>query len=89
MKTKVLLFIAVLLALPNLGMTQSLQKHQERLKKIADGVIRTNVRGFVDYSTGKVYNDAATLDPTADIALLSFLSEMEYPKRKTEEVLFL
>ena len=76
---RVLLFVSALLILSIVGTAQNLQNHHESLQKIADGVLRDNVRGFVDYSSGKVYNDASTLNTKGDIGLLSYLSQMEYP----------
>ena len=58
---------------------QSLQAHQESLQTIADGVVHDNIRGFADYNTGKVYNDASTLNPIHEIGMISPYSRMNYP----------
>lgn len=61
------------------GQAQESLKYQESLLKIADGIVRDNIRGFVDYETGIVYNDASKLDPLKKIGFLSGYSRMYYP----------
>ena len=77
---KIVIFILGICFFPLLPViAQDFSNNEKILKQIADNLLRENIRGFVDYSTGKIYNDASNIDPlNGDVWFISVFPRMQY-----------
>ncbi len=75
---KRIIFIIVYILSGHLVIAQDSIQFEKDLRQIADVVVHDNIRGFVDYKTGKVYNSAANLNPFSEIWFINHLSRWEY-----------
>ncbi len=75
--------IAILLALILLVVpvfSQEELSDEENLRRIADGIIEENVRGFIDNKTGQIYYEVSEIPAGRDLSLISEYSASHYPE---------
>ncbi len=77
MKNSLLVLFALLLAVN--GFSQEKLSDEANLRRIADGILEDNIRGFIDNETGDVFSDLSEIEPHRDLELLSSYSGSDYP----------
>ena len=75
---KYISFIGLLL-LTITGFSQMQMSDEDNLRRLADGIIEENTRGFIDNVTGELLNDVSGIEPGRDLRLSGKYSAVYYP----------
>jgi len=77
---KKLSLIILFLLTASFGFAQDKMSDEEHLRRIADGIIIDNNRGFVNDSTGEIYENVSKLEDGLPLSILSKYSTFRYPQ---------